>query len=66
MSSHKLKADSSFNRYEFLKNLAYQSFNKPCQYLIIERVYMNSKSAFTKLKKQDNMAFSEVMQYNSG
>jgi hypothetical protein len=51
ISSTKLNKDNSFKRYEFLKNTVYDSYTKKCKYILIERIFQNSKTLFTKLKK---------------
>lgn len=51
MSFLKLTKDKYFKRYEFSKNHMYESYTKKCKYILIERVYENNKTLFTKLKK---------------
>ena len=42
----------------------FSSSNRPCRFLLVERVYDNNKTYFTKLKKVDSTSFSEVMQFD--
>jgi len=43
----------------------YESYARKCKYILVERVYENNKTLFTKLKKEDDLGFAELMQFNS-
>ena len=53
-----------FNRFEFHKNLMFESYTQPFQYLILERVLENEETKIIKLKKENLVSLAELMQFN--
>lgn len=60
----KLTSNSLFDRFEFSKNIVYESYTQGYQYLVIEKMNDKKEGTLIKLKKENDLPLSELMQYD--